>query len=46
MSGSSYDDHFAAMPIVAILRGLRPDEAVSVGEALVQAGIRIIEVPH
>lgn len=31
--------------IIAILRGLQPHEAVGVGEALVAAGIRIIEVP-
>lgn len=34
-----------APPIVAILRGLRPEEALGVGEALVDAGIRLIEVP-
>lgn len=32
-------------PIVAILRGLTPDEAPAVGDALVAAGVRIIEVP-
>jgi 2-dehydro-3-deoxyphosphogalactonate aldolase len=32
-------------PIVAILRGLRVDEAVDVGEALCAAGIRALEVP-
>ena len=32
-------------PIIAILRGLKPDEALDVGEALVRAGITIIEVP-
>ncbi|MEO6716114.1 MAG: 2-dehydro-3-deoxy-6-phosphogalactonate aldolase [Novosphingobium sp.] len=32
-------------PIVAILRGLRPEEAVGVGAALFAAGIRLIEVP-
>lgn len=32
-------------PLVAILRGVRPDEAVAIGEALVDAGMRIIEVP-
>lgn len=32
-------------PLIAILRGLRPEEAVAVGEALVAAGIAVIEVP-
>ena len=32
-------------PVVAILRGLKPDEAEAVGDALVEAGIAIIEVP-
>lgn len=36
---------FAAMPIVAILRGIQPHEAVAVGAALVDAGITILEVP-
>lgn len=35
----------AACPIVAILRGLRPEEAVAVGEALVEAGVVVLEVP-
>jgi len=35
----------ADLPLVAILRGVRPDEAVPIGEALVAAGLRIIEVP-
>ena len=34
-----------APPVVAILRGLQPHEAVAVGAALVESGIRIIEVP-
>ncbi|MCX7512797.1 2-dehydro-3-deoxy-6-phosphogalactonate aldolase [Frateuria sp. STR12] len=33
------------LPLVAILRGLRPVEAVAVGEALVGAGFHILEVP-
>lgn len=32
-------------PIIAILRGIKPDEVSSVGAALVDAGIGIIEVP-
>ena len=35
----------AACPLVAILRGIRPDEAEAVGASLVAAGLRIIEVP-
>lgn len=40
-----FDRAFAAMPVVAILRGLRPDEALPIGHALVDAGIHILEVP-
>jgi 2-dehydro-3-deoxyphosphogalactonate aldolase len=32
-------------PLVAILRGLRPDEAVAVGDVLIDAGIVVLEVP-
>jgi 2-dehydro-3-deoxyphosphogalactonate aldolase len=32
-------------PVVAILRGVKPDEVDAVGDALVEAGITIIEVP-
>jgi 2-dehydro-3-deoxyphosphogalactonate aldolase len=32
-------------PVVAILRGVKPDEVDAVGDALVEAGIIIIEVP-
>jgi len=34
-----------ACPLVAIIRGVRPDEAEAIGEAIHEAGIRIIEVP-
>ncbi|NML18763.1 2-dehydro-3-deoxy-6-phosphogalactonate aldolase [Azohydromonas sp. G-1-1-14] len=34
-----------ALPLVAILRGLRAEEAEGVGAALVEAGFRLIEVP-
>ncbi len=33
------------LPLVAILRGLRPENAEAVGHALMEAGFRIIEVP-
>lgn len=36
---------FARLPLIAILRGLRPEEADPVGEALVEAGFALIEVP-
>lgn len=37
--------HFGQCPLVAIIRGVTPEEAVDVGEAIFAAGIRIIEVP-
>lgn len=39
------DPHFSALPLIAILRGVRPDEVVAIGEALLDAGFRVIEVP-
>lgn len=33
------------LPLIAILRGLTPTEAVPVGRALADAGVRMIEVP-
>ena len=34
-----------APPLVAILRGIQPHEAIAIGAALVAAGVRLIEVP-
>lgn len=33
------------LPLVAILRGIRPDEVVSIGRTLADAGFRVLEVP-
>jgi 2-dehydro-3-deoxyphosphogalactonate aldolase len=41
----AFNAHFAACPLIAIVRGIRPDEVEAVGAALIEAGIRIIEVP-
>jgi 2-dehydro-3-deoxyphosphogalactonate aldolase len=38
-------NYLTQMPLIAILRGLTPPEAVPVGRALMAAGFRIIEVP-
>src|SRR4051794_6576302 len=40
-----FDAAFRRCPLIAILRGLRPDEAVAVGEAILAEGIEILEVP-
>jgi len=45
MTDRSLEDWLAPLPLVAILRGLHPHEAVGIGEALYENGFRIIEVP-
>ena len=42
---AAFERAFAELPLVAILRGLRPDEALAIGGALVAGGFRLIEVP-
>jgi 2-dehydro-3-deoxyphosphogalactonate aldolase len=37
--------HLADLPLVAILRGVEPDEVVAIGRVLIDAGFRVIEVP-
>ena len=37
--------HLAACPLIAIIRGITPEDAEAVGGALIDAGLRIIEVP-
>src|SRR3954463_9838275 len=39
------DSGLTTLPLVAILRGLLPENALEVGNALVDVGIRCIEVP-
>jgi 2-dehydro-3-deoxyphosphogalactonate aldolase len=41
----SLDDALSKCPLVAILRGVKPMEAVEIGAALIEAGFTIIEVP-
>lgn len=38
-------DFLQTLPLVAILRGLKPENAEATGHALAEAGFRIIEVP-
>jgi 2-dehydro-3-deoxyphosphogalactonate aldolase len=38
-------EHLVELPLIAILRGITPDEALPVGLALAETGFRIIEVP-
>lgn len=40
-----FRDYLTELPLIAILRGLRSDNAEATGHVLVEAGFRIIEVP-
>jgi 2-dehydro-3-deoxyphosphogalactonate aldolase len=40
-----FDRYFNQCPMIAIIRGVTPGEAVETGRALIDGGIRIIEVP-
>ena len=41
----SFEDSLAAFPLVAILRGVEPEEVLGIGAALFESGFRVIEVP-
>jgi len=45
MHEAAFRAALAQCPLVAILRGITPPEAVAVGRAIFDAGIRILEVP-
>ena len=46
MSGSDlFKRYFRECPLIAIIRGVKPDEAEATAHALYEGGIRIIEVP-
>jgi 2-dehydro-3-deoxyphosphogalactonate aldolase len=42
---NALQEQLRALPLVAILRGVEPGEAVAIGQALIDAGFRTIEVP-
>ena len=45
MSAPSLAAAMARLPLVAILRGIKPGEAVAIGRVLIEAGFSLIEVP-
>jgi 2-dehydro-3-deoxyphosphogalactonate aldolase len=42
---SLFSEAFAALPLVAILRGVKPEEVEAIADALYAEGFRLIEVP-
>lgn len=42
---AAFDAAFARCPLIAILRGVKPEEVEGIGDALVEAGFTLIEVP-
>ena len=45
MTSQLFRRYFDSCPLIAIIRGVTPDEAAAIGRALFEAGIRIVEVP-
>lgn len=41
----TFSDALGEMPLVAILRGITPDEVEAIGDALIESGLRLIEIP-
>jgi len=42
---ATFDQAFADLPLIAILRGIRPEEVQAIATDLYESGFRIIEVP-
>jgi 2-dehydro-3-deoxyphosphogalactonate aldolase len=40
-----FDHYLQQCPLIAIIRGVTPDDAQAIGDALFEGGIRIVEVP-
>ena len=40
-----FNSYLSECPLIAIIRGVKPDEAEAIGNAIFASGIRIIEVP-
>lgn len=40
-----FQSHMQRLPLIAILRGLKPEEALAIGQAIVNSGFHILEVP-
>jgi 2-dehydro-3-deoxyphosphogalactonate aldolase len=45
MTADKFQAAMRDLPLIAILRGLKPTEAEAIGDVLVEAGFRLIEVP-
>jgi 2-dehydro-3-deoxyphosphogalactonate aldolase len=45
MAMTTLTDWLGRCPLIAILRGVRPEEVVDIGAALYRAGLRIVEIP-
>ncbi|HVY05688.1 MAG TPA: 2-dehydro-3-deoxy-6-phosphogalactonate aldolase [Burkholderiales bacterium] len=45
MKKEAFADWLKRWPLIAILRGIRPGESLEIGEALVETGFCIVEVP-
>src|SRR5258708_14205033 len=41
----TWDEVLSDLPLIAIVRGITPDEAASVADALCQAGLKCLEAP-